>query len=66
MEYFFENISKLKTKDSSRFTLSHYGLPEPDFDGSRRVRPLRYVFIIMGLLLISIALWKMYRKRQEK
>jgi hypothetical protein len=60
--YELKEIDKPK---SSRFTLSHYGLPEPDFDNSRRTNRVRYVLMGIGALLIGIALWKMYKKRRE-
>jgi len=54
----FENSSR------KNFTLSDYGLPEPDF-GERRVNRVRYTLMIVGSLMIVIALWQMYQKRKE-
>ncbi len=48
---------------TTTFTLSHFGLPEPDF-GERRVSRFRYILMAVGGLLIVIALWKMYNKRK--
>jgi hypothetical protein len=59
----FEKLKKC-TADTSRFTLSHYGLPEPDF-GESRANRIRYVIMSLGVLLIVIGLWRMYKKRQE-
>jgi hypothetical protein len=39
----------------SRFTLSHYGLPEPDF-GDQRISRIRYIVIGIGFLLIAVSL----------
>jgi hypothetical protein len=50
----------------SRFTLSHYGLPEPDFDNSRRTNRVRYILMGLGAILIGIALWRMIQKRRGK
>jgi hypothetical protein len=50
----------------SRFTLSHYGLPEPDFDNSRRTNYVRYILMGLGGIMIIVALWRMIQKRREK
>jgi len=52
------------TISPSRFTLSHYGIPEPDF-GERRISPVRYLLLGIGILMVAFALWQMYRKRRE-
>jgi hypothetical protein len=62
----FYELKEIDKPKSSRFTLSHYGLPEPDFDNSRRTNRVRYVFMGAGILLIFFALWKIYRKQREK
>lgn len=49
----------------ARFTLSHYGIPEPDF-GERRVNRLRYILMTIGGLMIAFALWQIYQKRKEQ
>jgi hypothetical protein len=68
-------ISKFEKIDSSNnklppsiFTLSHYGLPEPDFDNSRRTSANRVRYILMGLMtiIIVIALWRIIQKRRRK
>jgi hypothetical protein len=66
MKYSFENLRPTDPKDIKRFTLSHYGLPEPDFDNSRRTDRVRYILIGLGAILIVIALWRMIQKRREK
>jgi len=55
-----------ETKDTSikQIYLSHYGLPEPDFGGHRQNR-IRYIFIGIGLLILSIGAWRMIQKRRE-
>jgi hypothetical protein len=60
----YENI-KSCTSGASRFTLSHYGLPEPDFGESRHNR-IRYAIMSLGVLLIMIGLWRMYKKRLSR
>ncbi|GHT21901.1 hypothetical protein FACS189419_03580 [Planctomycetales bacterium] len=64
--HLFSDYEQTQGKDVKRFTLSAYGIPEPDFDGSQRIRPIRYILIGSGFLLIALALWLMYRKHQEK
>ena len=49
----------------SRFTLSHYGLPEPDFGESRPNR-IRCILMTLGGILILLAGWQMYQKRRDK
>lgn len=56
-EYLDTKISK---KD---FTLSHYGIPEPDFDGKGSKR-LRYIIIVAGIVLIVVAARRARQKRQ--
>ena len=48
-----------------KFTLSHYGLPEPDF-GERRSSPFRYILMSIGALMIAYALWRIYRERKKE
>jgi hypothetical protein len=49
----------------SRFTLSHYGLPEPDF-GERRTNRIRYIIIGIGILMMAIGAWRMIQKRRKR
>jgi hypothetical protein len=49
----------------SEFTLSHYGLPEPDF-GERRINRIRYIIMGVGLLLIGWGLWRLIQKQREQ
>jgi hypothetical protein len=63
---FTYNISKTNSDISfNRFTLSHYGIPEPDF-GERRTNRVRYILIGLGAIMIAIALWRMIQKRREQ
>jgi len=50
--------------DPAMFTLSYYGLPEPDF-GERRVGWFRIATMIIGVSLIAFALWQMHLKRRK-
>jgi hypothetical protein len=50
----------------SYFTLSHYGLPEPDFDNSRHINRVRYILMGLGTIMILIALWRIIQKRRER
>ncbi len=64
MEWTYSWKQNINVADKE-FTLSHYGLPEPDF-GERRTNRFRFILIAAGLILISIALWQMYQKRKEQ
>jgi hypothetical protein len=59
------DLRETNPKDYKRFTLSHYGLPEPDF-GEQRPNRVRYTLMVIGILMIVIALWQMYQKRKEQ
>ena len=50
--------------NESCFTLSHYGLPEPDF-GDRKTNRIRYIIMAVGLLMIGVGAWRMIQKRRE-
>lgn len=58
------DLKETNPKDNSRFTLSAYGLPEPDFGGHRPSR-LRYIIFGIGLLMLVIGAWRMIHKRRE-
>lgn len=45
-----------------RFTLSYYGLPEPDF-GEKDYAPFRIFLFVSGLAFISVGFYQMRRKR---
>lgn len=47
------------------FTLSHFGLDEPDF-GEGRVNRLRIIMSLLGGLLIVSALYKIYQSRKRR
>ncbi|MDR1925270.1 MAG: hypothetical protein LBQ66_12945 [Planctomycetaceae bacterium] len=62
-EVYSFDLSLNPVQNSRRFTLSHYGIPEPDF-GERRINRIRYVLLGLGMLLIVIAVWRTIRKRR--
>lgn len=53
-----------KTTDPTRFTLSHYGLPEPDF-GTTGINWIRWIFLGVGLFAIGWGVWRLSRKRSN-
>ena len=53
------------TFDKKMFTLSHFGLDEPDF-GEGRVNRLRIIMSLLGALLIVSALYKIYQSRKRR
>lgn len=57
--YTFDNI-RFKKARSSRFTLSHYGLTEPDSKG----RFVRRILALLGCAAICYALFRFYRNRR--
>lgn len=58
----YENI-RLKKQRSSRFTLSYYGLPEPNFDDDRMFL-IRLILVILGCMLIAYAVLDFYRTKR--
>jgi len=56
------DLRETHPKDPKRFTLSAFGLPEPDF-GPRRMSLFRIVMMSLGGILVLLALWLMYLKR---
>jgi hypothetical protein len=65
MQFSFENLRPTNPKDIKRFTLSHYGLREPDF-GDQLVSRSRYIIIVLGLLLIGLGLLSAIIKRMKR
>jgi len=63
-EEFIYSLHKTVDISPNRFTLSHYGLPEPDF-GERRTNRIRYIIMAVGLLLIGIGAWRLIQKQRE-
>jgi hypothetical protein len=61
-EYDIKLVEK-GTYSPHRFALPYYGLPEPDFDNSRRTNRVRYILMGLGAIMIGIALWRMIQKR---
>jgi hypothetical protein len=64
-KYSFD-LNLTTNQNPKRFTLSHYGFPEPDFDNSRRINRVRYILMGLGAILIGIALWRMIQKRRGR
>jgi len=58
------DLKETDPKSFERFTLSGYGLPEPDFD-EPKTDWFRNTLVIISVLLIAIALWRMWRNRKE-
>lgn len=58
------DLHETNPKDDKRFTLSAFGLPEPDFS-ERRPSRIRFILMFLGAALIGTGLWQMYKKRQE-
>jgi len=56
------DLRETNPKDPKRFTLSAFGLPEPDF-GPRRMSLFRIVMMSLGGIMVLLALWLMYLKR---
>ncbi|MBQ6158490.1 MAG: hypothetical protein IJJ20_05700 [Thermoguttaceae bacterium] len=56
---------KLPRLPLKRFTLSRYGLPEPDY-GYPSAKGVRIVLITFGGVLILIALFSIFRKRRSE
>jgi hypothetical protein len=61
----FEEFTSSHKFDKLHFTLSHYGLPEPDF-GERRTNRVRYIIMGLGLLMMIIGAWRMIRERRKR
>jgi hypothetical protein len=62
---FTYNIYKTDLVTSKRFTLSHYGLPEPDF-GERRTNRIRYIIIGIGILMMAIGAYRIIQERRKR
>ena len=54
-------------EDPSQFTLSYYGLPEPEFEVRRgRFQMVRFIFMTAGAALVVFVLYQIARKKREK
>ena len=60
-EYDIKPIGRFKYS-ARRFTLSYYGLPEPDFVSRLW---LKYLFIAVGAVIILAALWRKLKERKD-
>jgi hypothetical protein len=61
----FNNYEPATEKNQKRFTLSHYGLPEPGF-GEHRTNRIRYLIIGIGILMMAIGAYRMIQKRRKR
>jgi hypothetical protein len=60
------SMKKIVDLDDSRFTLSYYGLPEPDFDSASHPNRFRYILLtINGIVLLLLLVYFIYRKHQR-
>ncbi|MDR3109225.1 MAG: hypothetical protein LBU65_06000 [Planctomycetaceae bacterium] len=60
-------IKKIEYLDDSRFTLSYYGFPEPDFDSVSHPNRFRYILLtINGIVLLLLLVYFIYRKHQKR
>jgi hypothetical protein len=59
------DLRETNPKDLKRFTLSYYGLPEPDF-GERRTNRVRYIIMGIGILMMVIGTWRIIQKRRTR
>lgn len=50
-------------RPNEEFTLSHYGLPEPDF-GARKPNRIRFIIMGIGLVMIGVGAWRSIQKRR--
>ena len=53
-----------ETTDPTRYTLSYYGLPEPEFVSE--TNRIRLVLIALGALMIGFAVWRFSRRRSAE
>lgn len=58
------DLRETNPKDMKRFTLSAFGLPEPDFE-PRRMSLFRIVMMALGGIIIFVALWRVWSERKE-
>ncbi|MDR1924794.1 MAG: hypothetical protein LBQ66_10510 [Planctomycetaceae bacterium] len=64
--YTYKNFEIYHETDHKRFTLSHYGVPEPDLGNSpRRPNYLRYILLVSAIHLILTGAWKLNRLRKK-
>jgi hypothetical protein len=60
------DLRETNPKSLKRFTLSHYGLVEPDFGDSQRMSILNYIFMILGTFVMYIAVKQIIQRRCKK
>ncbi|MDR1924793.1 MAG: hypothetical protein LBQ66_10505, partial [Planctomycetaceae bacterium] len=60
------NLCETTPEDLQRFTLSHYGIPEPDSGTPRSNKHVRYLLGVLGLFMITITIWKLCKRSRRK
>ena len=63
IKWFYSWQGKCEQNDKM-FTLSNFGLPEPDF-GESRPKRIRYIIMFLGTLMILLAMYQFYQKRKN-
>ena len=66
MEWNYQWTKNVPNKEPLRFTLSYYGLPEPDFNGNHRFRGIRYLLMGVGVIMVAFAVYRMVSKKREQ
>lgn len=59
------SLNRMRKPDPSRFTLSHYGFPEPDFK-NQRLSVFRLVLVLLGCIFITYAVLRALNIRRAK
>ncbi|MDR2170784.1 MAG: hypothetical protein LBP59_11630 [Planctomycetaceae bacterium] len=60
------DLRETEESDLKRFTLSHYGVPEPDFDGKPPISRIRYILACISILIIIVSICVLYLSRRRK
>jgi hypothetical protein len=58
------DLRETNPKDKKRFTLSAFGIPEPEFE-PQRISRFRFFLMLFGGALTLFALWRMYKNRKN-
>ncbi len=65
VEISFDSFQKVEKFDADDFTLTRFGLPEPDLEDGRHLR-IRYVLVIIGLILAAATVARIWKRRNVK
>ena len=57
------SLNRIEKPDPSRFTLSYYGFPEPDFK-NQRLSVFRLVLVLLGCIFITYAVFSALDNRR--